>query len=99
MIGRAAYHNPYILAEVDQNLHDADRPILSRQQIAEAFIPYIDQQLAKGERIQSLTRHILGLYHGEPNARLWRRMLSDSTWLKTYPSAKLIEQALTEIKA
>lgn len=97
MIGRAAYHNPYILAEVDSLFHGAAKPASSRHEIIQAFLPYVEQQLAQGERIQSLTRHILGLFHGEANARLWRRMLSDTAYLKQHPGTDAIENALSAV--
>ncbi|MDF2529774.1 MAG: TIM-barrel protein yjbN family [Gammaproteobacteria bacterium] len=97
MIGRAAYHNPYILANIDQNLHQANRPIKSRQEIINEFLPYAAAQLAQGTSLKSLTRHILGLFHGEPNARLWRRMLSDPAYQKQHSDERLIELALQSL--
>ena len=80
MVGREAYQNPYLLAEVDQYLFGAMYPLVSRQEVVESLIPYIQQQLAanNGTRLNSITRHILGLFHGEYGARLWRRHLSEN---------------------
>jgi tRNA-dihydrouridine synthase A len=80
MLGREVYHNPYLLAEVDQRLYGASYPPVSRQQVVESLIPYIQQQLASNNqtRLNSITRHILGLFHGEYGARLWRRHLSEN---------------------
>ena len=78
MLGRAAYHNPYLLAEADSLLFQGYDPIHSRHDIMEAFLPYVEQELAKGVRLQSLCRHILGLYHSAPGGRLWRRHLSEN---------------------
>jgi tRNA-dihydrouridine synthase A len=94
MIGRAAYHNPYILADIDQALHQSNEPIKTRQQIIEAFLFYVETELAKGTSFKSISRHILGLFHGEPNAKIWRRMLSDPAYLKNHSDLKLIEAAL-----
>ncbi len=73
MIGRAAYHNPYILAELNA-LHGAAIP--TRRQVLEGFMPYVEQRLAEGLKLHMLTRHILGLYHGQVGARYWRQQLS-----------------------
>ena len=75
MIGRAAYHNPYILAEADRRLYGDGHPIPSRREVLERFAPYVEQQLHQGTRLHAMTRHILGLYHGLPHGRAWRRRL------------------------
>ncbi len=76
MLGRAAYQSPYILSGVDQSLFDAPQPTLTRSEIVDQMLPYIAEQLARGARLHQITRHMLGLYNGEPNARQWRRHLS-----------------------
>ena len=78
MLGRAAYHNPYLLAEADQLLFNDSHPVPSRHEILEAYLPYVEQELAQGVRLQSICRHILGLFHGAPGGRLWRRHLSEN---------------------
>lgn len=78
MLGRAAYHNPYILAQADQLLFGDDYPIPGRHDILEAYLPYVEQELARGVRLQSIARHTLGLFHGAPGGRLWRRHLSEN---------------------
>jgi tRNA-dihydrouridine synthase A len=76
-LGRAAYQNPYLLAEVDRRLFgDASVP-LSRRDAIEALIPYAEKHLAAGGRFNNVARHILGLYHGRPRARAFRRHLSE----------------------
>lgn len=77
MVGREAYHNPYCLASVDSLFYADDRPPLSRLQTVDALLPYIETQLRQGVRLHSITRHILGLFHGVPGARGWRRHLSE----------------------
>ena len=80
MVGREVYHNPYLLAEVDQRLFGATYSPVSREQVVEQLIPYIQQQLMNPQvRLNSMTRHILGLFHGEYGARLWRRHLSENS--------------------
>jgi tRNA-dihydrouridine synthase A len=76
MLGRAAYHNPYLLSEVDRQLFGAERPRQSREQVIEALLPYIERELRAGATLHHVTRHILGLYQGEPGARRFRRHLS-----------------------
>ncbi len=77
MIGRAAYHNPYLLAGVDRLFFDGYLPVKTRQEVIMEFVPYVQRQLSQGVRLHSMTRHILGLFHGEPGARGWRRHLSE----------------------
>lgn len=78
MVGREAYHNPYLLAEVDRIIYGAVHAQPSRESVVLAMIDYIQQQLQQGERLHSITRHMLGLFHGENGARGWRRYLSDN---------------------
>ncbi len=76
MLGRAAYHNPFILAFVDHQIYGEKDRGLTRAQVVEAMLPYIERELANGVRLPSITRHMLGLYQNEPGARHWRRHLS-----------------------
>ena len=73
MIGRAAYHNPYLLAEA---MHLWGEQAPSRGQILEQLYPYLEQQVANGEPLTSIARHLLGLFQGLPGARKWRQALS-----------------------
>ncbi len=79
MLGREAYHNPYLLAEMDQRFYGSDLPIKSRLEILQAMLPYIQQQLAANPylRLNGITRHMLGLTAGLPGARKFRQVLSD----------------------
>ncbi|GAW85533.1 tRNA-dihydrouridine synthase A [Bathymodiolus platifrons methanotrophic gill symbiont] len=77
MIGREAYHNPYILAGVDSMIYQQAGESIVRHEVARAMLPYIQQQLATGVRLHSITRHMLGLFHGIKGARAWRRHLSE----------------------
>ena len=77
MIGRAAYENPYLLAEADQRLFGSTEPPLTRHQVIQAFLPYLQTQLQQGTPLHGLTRHILGLFQGVPGARAWRRQISE----------------------
>ncbi len=77
MVGRAAYQTPYMLAEVDRAFYGAAGPGRSRGEVLRALRPYIATHLAKGGRLNNVTRHVLGLYHGQPHARAFRRHLSE----------------------
>jgi tRNA-dihydrouridine synthase A len=76
-LGRAAYQNPYLLAEVDRQLFGEARSPPSRRDVLEALIPYAERHLGAGGRLNNVARHILGLYHGRPRARAFRRHLSE----------------------
>jgi tRNA-dihydrouridine synthase A len=91
MMGRAAYHDPYILAEVDQKFYDSRNAIVTRHEIIEQLIPYIDAELKAGARLNHITRHILGLFHGEPHARAFRRHLSEHAHLPGANSKTLLD--------
>nr|WP_317198537.1 tRNA dihydrouridine(20/20a) synthase DusA [uncultured Psychrobacter sp.] len=90
MIGRAFYHNPYLLAEAN-SLWDA--PIPKRSDILAKLYPYLEQQVNKGERLPTMARHYLGLFQGLAGARKWRQALSGKPDL----TIKDIQQAADEI--
>ena len=77
MLGRAAYHTPYLLAEVDRRLYGAASPAPTRGEALERFLPYVERKLGEGVRLHQMTRHILGLFQGQPGARAFRRHLSE----------------------
>jgi tRNA-dihydrouridine synthase A len=77
MMGRAAYHNPYLLAEVDARIYGDDSVGPTREEVLERYTAYAEQHLRAGTRLHHLTRHILGLYHGQPGARTYRRYLTE----------------------
>ena len=76
MLGRAAYHQPYILAGVDQALYQKKHPVITREEVLLDFIEYMKIQHTNSVPIRSMTRHILGLYHAQPNAKKFKRLLS-----------------------
>ena len=82
MVGREAYQNPWMLAEVDSRLYGIDKATQSRDDVLEGLLPYVDQQLARGAHLNHITRHILGLYQGVPGARKFRRHLSENAYKK-----------------
>ncbi|MFV0298919.1 MAG: tRNA dihydrouridine(20/20a) synthase DusA [Hyphomicrobiaceae bacterium] len=77
MLGRAAYHTPWVLSAVDEMFYGAPRAVESRDEVLVRLQPYIAQHLERGGRLNNITRHILGLYHGQPGARAFRRFLSE----------------------
>jgi len=92
MLGRAAYHDPYLLHQLDTTLSGAEAQ--PRQALLRALRPYVEAQLARGVRLQQMTRHMLGLFHGQPGGRTFRRVLSEGAH---QPGAgwSLLEQALS----
>ena len=78
MLGRAAYQNPYILADVDARFYDDTAAPPSRHEVLEAFLPYVQRELAHGTHLHAMTRHILGLFQGQPGARAFRRHISEN---------------------
>lgn len=99
MIGRAAYENPYILAELSHTLYGT--PLPDRAAIARQMIPYITDQIAANPRhvhVQSITRHMLGLYAGQPRGRLYRRLLTEGAQHKS-TSPALIEDVIAALSS
>jgi len=79
MLGRAAYQNPWVLAELGERLgHNVAR---SRRQVVESMVEYAEDHLVRGGRLQQIARHMLGLFHGQPGARRWRQVLSQNIHL------------------
>lgn len=79
MLGRAAYHNPYWLVELEKALHGT--PVRTREEFAAAMEPYLHRVVAQGGMVKHVTRHILGLFQGVPGAKAWRRHLSENAHL------------------
>ena len=76
MLGRSSYHNPFLLEQIELEIFKSNVGLLTRELILSKYMSYISVQLQQGVPIRSMTRHILGLYHGEANAKLFRRLLS-----------------------
>ncbi|MEZ9445675.1 tRNA dihydrouridine(20/20a) synthase DusA [Vibrio sp. 10N.286.49.C3] len=96
MIGREAYHSPFILAEVDQQLFGLDTPIKKRSQVVEEMYPYIERQLSNGASLGHISRHMLGLFQSMPGARQWRRYISENAHKKG-AGIEVIQTALAKI--
>ncbi|WP_257263709.1 tRNA dihydrouridine(20/20a) synthase DusA [Endozoicomonas sp. ONNA2] len=78
MLGREAYQNPYLLSEVDGRLYGCQQPVKSRAEVIERMLPYIESELSQGTWLSHITRHMLGLYHGVPGGRRFRRHISEN---------------------
>ncbi|WP_261844505.1 tRNA dihydrouridine(20/20a) synthase DusA [Aliamphritea ceti] len=92
MLGREAYQNPYMMAEVDQLCYGQSSQIPSRIEILEQFYPYIEAQLAQGAYLGHMTRHILGLFHGQRGGRQFRRHISENAH-RTGAGIEVLKQA------
>lgn len=77
MLGRAAYQTPYLLTDVDRVLFASTASPPSREEVLTNLLPHVERHLRAGGRLNNVTRHILGLYHGRPRARAFRRHLSE----------------------
>ncbi len=82
MVGRAAYRRPWILANLDSLFFD-DGNVPNRWEVVEAMTSYSEKQMADGVPLKSITRHMMGLFHGLPGAKLWRRTLSENSLLSS----------------
>ncbi len=94
MIGREAYHNPWILAEADARVFGAGTAKRTRRQVLEDFLPFVQREQAAGVPFGRLSRHILGLYQGVPGARAWRRHISERAHLPGADGAILRQAAV-----
>ena len=96
MIGRAAYHTPYLLADIEKEIFQNDN-IPSRQDVIEQLIPYIKDELKKGTRLNQIMRHTLGLFHGQTGASYWKRYLSENMCVRD-ADVKKIDHIMDKIK-
>ncbi|MGB0834297.1 MAG: tRNA dihydrouridine(20/20a) synthase DusA [Psychrobium sp.] len=94
MIGREAYQNPYVLAGVDSEIFGDGREILSRHQVVEHMLPYIEKHLQNGGKLNHISRHMLTLFMGMTGAKQWRRYISENA-TKKGAGLEVIEQALS----
>ena len=76
MVGRAAYQNPELLLDIDPELFGEAAPFSDAFEAIEAYYPYVERQLARGERLSAMTRHMLGFFAGRPGARRYRRRMA-----------------------
>ncbi len=93
MLGRAAYHDPWMLAGVDVRLAGLPPPMATRADVLHALVGYAEKERSRGVPVRAIARHVLGLFHGVPGARAARRLLSDPARLRT-ASPRLFVDAL-----
>ena len=96
MVGREAYHNPWLLAQVDSQLYATPDSFNQRKAVIDAFIPYIEQQLSQGVTLAPMSKPILGLFQGIAGARYWRRYISENAF-KPNADSKILLQAMQKI--
>jgi|TARA_X000000950_G_scaffold125067_1_gene156501 tRNA-dihydrouridine synthase A len=96
MIGRAAYHTPYLLADIEKEIFN-NEDIPSRQDVIEQLIPYVKDELKKGTRLNQIMRHTLGLFHGQSGASHWKRYLSENMCVRD-ADVKKIDHIMDKIK-
>ena len=96
MIGRAAYHTPYLLAEIEKEIFK-NNEIPSRQDVIEKLIPYVKKETKKGTRLNQIMRHTLGLFHGQSGASYWKRYLSENMCVRD-ADVKKIDHIMDKIK-
>ncbi len=98
MIGREVYRNPWLLADVDHRIYVDQRENRSRRQVVESMLPFIEHACSQGTPLHRITRHMSGLYQGQPGARKWRRYLSEHAH-QAGTGVEIIENALRSILA
>ncbi|MGY2935089.1 tRNA-dihydrouridine synthase [Bradyrhizobium sp. GM6.1] len=98
MLGRAAYQEPWRLLSVDTGIFGEAAPHASMQDALEAMMPYIEQQLARGTRLHSMTRHFVGAFHAVPGARAFRRHLAEQG-VKPGAGLEVLREAIARVGA
>ena len=97
MLGRAAYHEPSMLGHVDRAMFDPAAPDIGPFEAVERYLPYVRSELTRGTRLAAITRHMLGLMHGRPGARAWRRALTVES-IAPGADAGVVERALDGVR-
>ncbi|WP_341801023.1 tRNA dihydrouridine(20/20a) synthase DusA [Pseudoteredinibacter isoporae] len=92
MVGREAYSNPYLLAEVDQRIYGDDHAIPDRMSVYQHYLEYCRAQHSQGQKLHFMSRHVLGLFQGQPGARQFRRHISENIH-KTGAGMNVLEDA------
>ena len=96
MLGREAYHNPWLLASVDPEFFGEPSPIASRQDALRAMFPFIQEELDRGVYLTHISRHVMGLFHGMPGGRQFRRHISENAH-KPGSGLEVIQTALSKV--
>ena len=96
MIGRAAYHTPYLLADIEREVFN-NKDILSREEVIEQLLPYVRDEIQKGTRLNQIMRHTLGLFHGQTGSSFWKKYLSQNMCVRD-ADVKKIDHIMDKIK-
>ena len=96
MVGRAAYHTPYLLADIEREIFN-NNDIPSRQDVIEKLIPYVKDEIKRGTRLNQIMRHTIGLFHGQTGASYWKRYLSENMCVRD-ADVKKIDHIMDKIK-
>ncbi|MEM6868417.1 MAG: tRNA dihydrouridine(20/20a) synthase DusA [Cyanobacteria bacterium P01_C01_bin.121] len=96
MIGRAAYDTPFLFAKADREIFDASTAMPTRQQVVEAMLPYIEHWTRQGTKLNSITRHMLHLFHGQPGSRIWKRTITEGAAVPG-AGAEVVSKALAQV--
>jgi len=96
MIGRAIYHSPYFLAEIEKEIFHNEN-ILSRDEVMEKLIPYIQEETKKGTQLNHIMRHTVGLFHGQSGSRQWKQYLSKNMCIRD-ADIKKVDHIMDQIK-
>jgi tRNA-dihydrouridine synthase A len=97
MLGRAAYQEPWRLLDVDPKLFGEAVPYATMKDVFEAMFPYIEEQLAQGAKLHSMTRHFVGAFHGVPGARAFRRHLAEKG-VKPGAGVEVLRDAIAQVE-
>ncbi|PPE72661.1 tRNA dihydrouridine(20/20a) synthase DusA [Solimonas fluminis] len=98
MLGREVYENPYLMTGVDSRIYGEAAVELTRPAVIEALLDYVDRELAAGAQLNHISRHILGLFRGQPGGRAFRRVISQNA-TRPGAGADVIRAALAEVEA
>jgi len=93
MLGREVYRNPWLLSQVDHAIYGDTEGAMTREDVVDCMRPYIQHQLDQDTYLNHMTRHMIGLYHGQPGARHWRRTLSEKS-CKAGAGLEVLDEAL-----
>ncbi len=81
MIGRAVYHSPYFLAEIEKEIF-GNKNVPTRSEVMDSLIPYIQEETSKGVQLNHIMRHTVGLFHGQSGSRMWKQYLSKNMCIR-----------------
>ena len=96
MIGRAAYHTPYLLADIEKEIFN-NFNVPSRQDVVEQLIPYVKEEIKRGTRLNQIMRHTIGLFHGQMGSSYWKKYLSENMCIRD-ADVKKIDHIMDKIK-